>query len=311
MVRRSSEPKLRAERINVNRLSNSWSRMLCLLACLVACVFDCAGCCSIACRLGPTNENEIAARELARLGLDSMHHGNLTEAKARFMHALEKSPKNPQARHHLARLLWQQGDMDGAIEAMDTAILHSGGDPEWTVELGRMLLAQGDHQAALRCSDVALQSAPDLPTAWQLRGDVSAQTNKLDSARQAYHRSLTEASSSSDTLIKLSEIYSLQGKPLRALATLQRLEESIPATEQPPIDLRYRQALAQQALGRFDDACETFALRGTKWAITPNCYCTWVSVSGTPVVSRRLIRQQLQCRGWRLATHGWPVSTTS
>ncbi len=217
-----------------------------------------AGGCAIAHRLGPTDESEIAARELARLGLDALHRGQFVEAKARFTHALSKSPKNPQARHHLAQLLWRTDHREQAIEEMDSAVLHSGGDPDWTVELGKMLFEQQDFDGALRCADVALQTAPYHADAWQLRGNVLSQSHDLEAAKQAYHRSLTANPAAVDTLMSLAEIYRLEGKPLRALATLQRVEESSRSTDQLPAELYFRQALAMQALGRYDAACEKF-----------------------------------------------------
>lgn len=218
-----------------------------------------AGCCAIAHRLGPTDDSEIAARELARLGLDAMHRGQLPEAKARFVRALDKSPKNPQARHHLAQLLWQTGDREQAILEMDSAVLHSGGDPDWTVELGRMLLEQNDPDGALRCAQVALQTSSRHTQAWQLRGDVLSRNHDLEGAKQAYHQSLTGNPTDPETLMNLAEIYRLEGKALRALAILQRLEQNSRHSAPLPGDLYYRQALAMQALGRYDAACEMFA----------------------------------------------------
>ena len=187
--------------------------------CVIVLLSVSAGCCAIADRLGPTDESEIAVHELPRLGLDALHRGQFSEAQARFTHVLHKSPKNPQARHHLAQLLWRTDEREQAIEEMDAAVLHSGGDPDWTAELGRMLLEQGDVDAALRCADVALQTAPHHADAWRLRGDVLSRNNDLDGAKQAYHRSLTSSTgdaADAETLMNLAEIYRLEGKPLRA-----------------------------------------------------------------------------------------------
>jgi Flp pilus assembly protein TadD len=230
-------------------------RSVCWIALLTLSVAGCA----IARRFGPTDESEIAARELARLGLDALSRGQLAEAEARFTHALSKSPKNVQARHHLAQLLWQQGQRDRAVEEMDAAVQGSGGDPDWTVDLGQMLYQQNDMDGALRCADAALQAAPQHAGAWKLRGDLLSQRHDLTGAKQAYHRSLARDPAAADALTSLAEIYRLEGKPLRALATLQRLEEITHATGGPSSDLFYRQALAMQALGRYDAACERFA----------------------------------------------------
>lgn len=220
-----------------------------------------AGCCAIS-RLGPTDENEVAARELARLGLEALHRGECGEAKARFTHALDKCPHNPQARHHLAELLWQQGDNQRAIQEMDLAVCHSGGDPEWTVSLGRMLLAQDARPAALECADQALRAAPELASAWLLRGDVMRAQDQPHEAQRAYHRSLSTPSVPqpvmTQSMLHLAELYRLEGRPLRALSTLQRLEESLASPDHPPAQLPYEQAIALHALGRYDAAVERF-----------------------------------------------------
>jgi tetratricopeptide (TPR) repeat protein len=219
------------------------------------------GCCALS-RLGPTDENEIAARELARLGLNAVHRGELVEASARFVHALKKCPDNPQARHHLAELLWKQGDRERAIQEMDLAVRKAGGDPEWTVTLGRMLLSERSSAAALECADRALRTSPDLASAWLLRGDVMRAQDRPDEAKLAYHRGLSTRSPTpslvTDSVLHLSELYRLEGKPLRALATLERLEQSLASPDDAPTGMRYEQAIALHALGRHHHAIEKF-----------------------------------------------------
>jgi thioredoxin-like negative regulator of GroEL len=58
--------------------------------------------------------------------------------------------------------------------------------------------------------------------------------------------------------LQLAELYRLEGRPLRALATLGRLEASLTSPDQQPPQLRYQQAIALHALGRFDAAVERF-----------------------------------------------------
>jgi tetratricopeptide (TPR) repeat protein len=186
-----------------------------------------------------------------------MHRDRLQEAHARFAKALETCPDDVDCRRNLARVLWKQDQPELAIEEMDAAIPASGGKPDWTVELGQMLFAQQEYPQALECAERALESCQELPAAWRLQGDVYQRTNRPTDALQAYHRALASGDRSAFVMSQIASIYRAQGRPRRALSTLQRLEDELPEAEHPE-RLALWQGIALQSLGRHEDAIDRF-----------------------------------------------------
>lgn len=226
------------------------------LACLaLGLILVCGGCLTLV-RRSPAKEDVVAARELSRLGLEALDRGRLVEAEARFKHALQKCPHDVHARHHYARALWERGQREQAIEEMDTAVRNSGGDPEWAVELGQMLLAQNELDSAEECCQRALDIDHRRPDGWALHGEISKARGDVTAAQRAYHRALSCGPADPAVLLKLAELYRIQGRPRRALSTLQRLAEE--TRDAPPPQLCYLQGVALQALARHEEAIEQF-----------------------------------------------------
>jgi tetratricopeptide (TPR) repeat protein len=201
----------------------------------------------------------LAAREQGRLGMNSLHEGNLAEAEARFNHAIERCPKDCNLRHDFSGVLWRRGKRSRAIQEMNKALKDSKEQPEWTVELGEMQLESGNMDEALASTERALRQDAQLANAWKLRGDILRKKGDLQSALHDYHRALTLQPESLDILMEIADVYRAQGRPRRALATLDRVSESATPDNRPP-KLEYLQGLALQAMGRSGDAIEFFLL---------------------------------------------------
>lgn len=229
----------------------SWAVILSGCALLVAT----AGCCCGLKRRAPFDKDVVAARELARRGQDALLRDSLPEAHGYFARALKTCPDDTDARFHLAKVLWQQGQAEQAIEEMDAAVRGSGGDPVWRVELGKMLLAQEEHEGALESAARALERSPELAAAWRLQAGALQATGQSEPALQAYHRALSCGDQSAFVLMQIAELYRDQGRPRRALSTLQRLEDELPAEEHPQ-QLAFLQGLACSALDRHEDAVD-------------------------------------------------------
>ena len=227
-------------------------------------VVSLSGCCALPWRC-PSGEEVIAAREQGRLGMDALARGQLHEAELRLQMALQECPCDDQLRRDYAQILWELGRRDEARQAMQQVVQSSkgdapaGGEAAWMVEYGRMLLADGDLTGALQAVDKALHDDPQAAVAWKLRGDVMRLTNHLSEAVANYHRALSVGGDASSTLLDLADVYRLQNRPRRALATLQRLYDTV-TPENRPQRLAGMQAAALQALGRHEDAIEHFSI---------------------------------------------------
>lgn len=250
---------------------NGWDRRVTRWAVCAALLasLSTAGCCCGLKRRAPFDKDVVAARELGRLGLDALHRRNLQEAHAYFAKALQTCPEDLEARAHFARVLWQKGNPERAIEEMDSVVRGSGDDPEWTVELGKMLLAEEEYAGALECASRALSRNSNLASAWRLRAEANQAMGQLLESQQAYHRALGSGDESAFVLTRIAEIYRQQGRPRRALSTLQRLEEELPAEDHPQ-QLAFWQGLACAALGRHEDAAERFVVAQTKLGDSPD-----------------------------------------
>ena len=201
-------------------------------------------------------EDSIAARELCRLGLAAMDGHRWQEAKTRFAHALKASPEDPEARRHLAQVLWKQGDTYAAIVQLHGAIELIGSQPQWTVELGEMFLATNDLDRARQCADLATELAPQLATAWVLRGHVLRRQGDFDEALGNFHLARSHGADDDHIALAVADIYARQNRPARVLASLPTavIEPELQA------DVAIRRGQALLAMGRHDDAVTTLSL---------------------------------------------------
>jgi tetratricopeptide (TPR) repeat protein len=136
---------------------------------------------------------------------------------------------------------------------MSSAVTLSGGDPRLTVELGQMHLSRGELAEAARYAERALQADAQLADAWALQGDVFDEKEQLQAALDSYHRALNYSPTDANLQTKVAEAYHRQGRPQRALATLQRLTEQYEPGQEPR-HLLYLEGLSLAALNRHEDA---------------------------------------------------------
>jgi tetratricopeptide (TPR) repeat protein len=190
--------------------------------------------------------------------MDAMQHGHWPEAENLFGSAVKTCPASERARAGFAETLWQKDSRDEAIAQMEEAVRLSGGDPEMLVRLGEMHLAKGDLDSAELRAETAIKNQRHLASAWALRGDVQKSRGRLDEALLSYHRALSYQDHYPRVQVAISEVYRLQNRPLRALATLDHLSDRY-APGTIPSDVLFLRGLAQKALNRHDDAVESLA----------------------------------------------------
>jgi tetratricopeptide (TPR) repeat protein len=194
-----------------------------------------------------------AARQLSRQGLDAQQRHDWQRAELLFAAAIVKSPADERAHYGYAESLWRRGNYAAAIASMEESVRLSGYDPERRVRLGTMYLATGDIRLALLQAERAIAANPQLSGAWALRGKAEHASGALHEALASFHRALSLAPEVTEVQLAVADIYALQNRPQRALATLQSLADQFPA-DQIPREVLERQALALRALGRPQDA---------------------------------------------------------
>ncbi len=131
-------------------------------------------------------EAEVLARELvARRGLSFdygllgdtlMEQGRTQEAVAAYQSMVDIRP-DLQSYSRIAQIRWLTGDLDGAIEMMQAAVVASSpsdaDSAAWVnSRLANLQLLSGDAEAARQTCDDALALRPDYPPALLLRGKM-------------------------------------------------------------------------------------------------------------------------------------------
>jgi tetratricopeptide (TPR) repeat protein len=205
-----------------------------------------------------SDESVAAARQLSLAGLDAQQRGQWERAESLFAAAILKCPADERARCGFAEALWHRGAQAEAISHMQEAVRLSGHDPERLVRLGQMYAARGDINLASHHADLAIAANPALASAWALRGQVCRAHGNADEALASFHRALSCQQPLPEVQLAISEIYLQQGRPQRALATIQALSATYPLGR-APANVLVHEADALRALNRQQEAARLLA----------------------------------------------------
>ncbi len=228
---------------------------LCCLLMVALCTHS--GCRALRCRK-VSDESINAARQLSLQARDAEQKGHWEEAEEFYAAAVARCPTDERARCGYADSLWQRGAKLDAVAHMEEGVRLSGDDPERVVQLGKMYLERGElHRAAVQ-AEKAISANRQLASAWALRGDVQRAEGSRTQALASYHRALCYQPQFPEVQLALAEVHSQDGKPQRALATIQALADHYPAG-QIPFDVSHRQGLALRSLGRYRESAECLA----------------------------------------------------
>ena len=141
---------------------------------------------------------------------------------------------------------------------METALKFSGEDPKVMVRLGEMYLEKGNFTQSEHCADRAISTDHMLPSAWALKGRASFHAGELDAALAGFHRALSLQKQFPSVQVEIAQIYRMQQRPRRALATLDVLCRSY-GKQDIPQDVLYLHGLALKDIGRYEDSVNWLA----------------------------------------------------
>jgi len=210
-----------------------------------------------------SDETIASARQLSLQAIAARGQGRWEQSEALFAQAVQQCPRDERARCGYAESLWQRGEQEQAVAHMEEAVRLSGHDPERLVQLGDMYLARGELPRAAAQADRAIAANRDLASAWALRGKVQQSQGSRTEALASFHRALTLRGQYPEVQLALAEIYREQGRPQRALTTLQSLADSLPP-DQVPLEVLVEQGFALRQLGRHRDAARALALAANR-----------------------------------------------
>lgn len=207
-------------------------------------------------RYGESRQS-IAARRLSRQGLEAMHAGQWDLAEGLFADALKLTEDDDRAHWGLAESLWIRGERQAALSHMEDAVRLSAADPLLIGRLGKMYLELGRLEDAHRQSQLALQTDRHVPESWGLRGDCFLKSGDHDQALAAYHQALALRPDYPEVQLQLAELYRIQGRYDRLLATIDRLQDTMSA-DGCPCQAHLLRGVALQQLDRKSEAQRCF-----------------------------------------------------
>lgn len=224
-----------------------------------------------------------------------MERGQWGRAETMLSKAVQTCPIDSDARRQYAETLWHRGDKPAAIKQLEEARKLSNEDPALAVRLGELYLESGQVQLARDAADAALQIDPKSAAAWALHARSMTAVGEPRQALADYQRSLGYEPDKQDVLLGVAEAYRQLNQPDRALCVLQTLTETYPPGEQPR-QVLYLEGLALTALGRYDDAAQSFAAASTRERPTAEILYRLAEaemLAGRPVSSQASAQQAL------------------
>ena len=217
---------------------------------------------SSGCRLpggkGPVSRSLAASRQLCQQGVAAIERGQWEQAEQLLSEALDACSEDPDARRHYAEVLWHRGDREAAVAELLEASRVAGEDAILHVRVAQMRLAMGHMDLARQAVQRALDLDPKLSAAWAMRGRVRRAAGQPRLALADYHRALGLDPNDRSIPLEIAQLYRQLDQPQRALAALQSLADTYSPGEEPQ-DVLYLEGLAYAALGRHDDAVESFS----------------------------------------------------
>jgi tetratricopeptide (TPR) repeat protein len=229
------------------------------LIALLAASWAGAGGCQLFRQHEPISKPVAQSRQLSDRGLNAMEHGDLASAQTLLSQAVKACPTDIEAHRQYAEALWNGGQRELAMQQMQKALKLAPNDPQLALRWGEMNFALGNIDDARRMADQALDLTPNDPRAWALRGRLAGSTGQYDQALADFDRSLEFCHDDRQLLLETAELYRRLNRPQRALSTLTSLCETYGPNEEPQ-DVLYLKGLALEALNRYDDAADAFAV---------------------------------------------------
>ena len=273
--------------LNVDRRSTSLlSAVVCFT--IIGIVTLAAGC-RLVPRRDPVPEELAAARRLCNQGLCAADEQDLARAETLLERAVNSCPTDIDARQHYADVLWKRGSKVEAVAQITKALELSPGDVGLCLQGGRMYMDLGLLDDADRLSDDAVRSAPQSAEAWHLHGKVALARGRPEDALADFHRALAVAPDDRAVLRDTAEVYRMLDKPQRALATLAILGETY-GPNQVPAEVLALEGLAQEALGRPDDALVSYRRAREQGDASPQTAARIAALSTTAGITTSSVR---------------------
>jgi len=219
--------------------------------------------CRLAGKDGPIPRSLAISRQLSQRGVEAIEREDWTEAERLLAQAVRAYPSDVDARRHYADALWERGLRQKAIAQLEEANRLTGDDAGLYATIAEMRLSMGEKELAWQNVQRAIDLDPKLAVAWTVRARIAQQSGQTEQALADYHRALGLAPDDRQVKLAIAELYRQLNQPQRALAVLHSLADSYSPGEEPP-EILYLEGLAYTALGRYDDAVDSYRTAGSR-----------------------------------------------
>lgn len=153
------------------------------------------------------------ARAAFLAGLASQQAGELSQAEAHYLHALQLLPGRPSTLVNLAATQLQLGKPQQALVHADAALAAEPGSADALLHRATALAELGRPMHALPAFDSLLQLRPDHAGAWTARGNLLRELQRLDESAQAFGRALALGGDAQLNSYYLAAVQGGQGAP--------------------------------------------------------------------------------------------------
>ena len=265
---------------------NTPSSTAALLVGVATLVASCGPGCRLVQRRDPVPPEVAEARRLCNEGLSAADRSDLVRAEGLLERAVKSCPLDIDARRHYAEVLWKRGERLEAVTQVAEALKISPGDASLCVEGGGMYLDMGLFDDAERLAREAVRVVPGSAEAWHLRGEVSLARGQPTPALADFHRALAIDSDHRGALLDAAEAYRRLNQPQRALSTLAILGETY-GPNQTPANVLVMEAHAQEALGRPEDAIDSYRMAIARGEASPDAATRLAALEGDVTTAAR------------------------
>jgi Flp pilus assembly protein TadD len=264
---------------------------------LIVALVATAGCAALR-RQSKAGRDMMQSRQLTQQAQRDMHRQQWQQAEENLVEAVRCCPEDGDARECLADVLWNRGAAEAAIAELTKAVDLSGGqDPHLLVRLGRMYLVRGDLNAALARADAAREIDRAHAGAWALRGEVLLQQGQLQPALASLYRALSEDPDNACLRITLARVFQQQGRPHRAVATLEAVGPHQLTDAQLTQQFWMQKGKSLASLRRFAEARQALVAARQASAPSSELLCELAEVqlaTGDVSAARRTAEEALQ-----------------
>jgi tetratricopeptide (TPR) repeat protein len=222
----------------------------------------------------PLDDSLIESQRLVARSRQAEERGDLNSAKRLLEHAAELNFEDSSIHHQLAKLQFESGESQRAIEGLRYAVTKNPRDTEAFVELSRILMQQNRYPEADLTLKAALKLEPNHIEALMLSGSWKERHNQTTLAMETYHRVLGLDPDRVEAKLRIALLQMKSGAIDRAAPTLRWICQSNRVDEAKQTEAYWSLGILYGLQDRWPDAVDSLsaALSKRKTVSTTDWY---------------------------------------